>query len=160
MAKGVFPLVNVSNLDKSLEFYGGLGLKTRRETEGPMAWGTVLSGDGAMLVVPKDIEPQMEQPADTRAWLTGELGKGVLIQFGVANAEKAWAKAQELRATVDAALQEQPWGGMGFRVVDPDGYVIAVSDKFPVAPRRKPARKAAAKPAGKAAKKGKPKRAR
>lgn len=153
MAKGLWVVLNVDNVDKSLEFYRSLGLKTASESQGPMSWGTVTATPDCGLVLWNKNTLGPDQPADTRAWLTGELGKGVLLTLGVPNAEKLWAKAQAVRATVDQPLREQEWGGREFTVVDPDGYVVNISDRFPGPPPKKAARKAktaAKRPAAKA----------
>lgn len=149
LANGISPLLNVSSLDKSIEWYKGLGLKTTRGSESGMEWGTVVSGPGVLMLFPKD-KIVDGQPADTSAWLQGELGKGVLLTIGVPNARKTWEKAQAMRASVDVPLQEEPWGGWSFHLVDPDGYVIGFADKFPSAtPKKARAKKAAKKPAKK-----------
>lgn len=160
MANGIYPLINVSNLDKTLEWYKGIGLKVNREVMGPMEYGNVVSGEGSMLLFPKDGTPTRPQPADTQAWLSGELGKGVMLQIGVPNAKRSWEKAQAMMIDVDEPLTENPWGGFGFRVVDPDGYVVAVSDKFPGVPPKKtakPAPRRVAKATPRKAPKAKPK---
>jgi catechol 2,3-dioxygenase-like lactoylglutathione lyase family enzyme len=131
MTTGVFPLINVSNLDKSMEFYKGIGLRTRMQSAGPMRWGEVVSGTGSIVVVPKDMAGIPQQPPDTAEWLSGELGKGVMINVGVTNTLKHWKMAQDIRATIDQEYQPEPWGGHSFCVVDPDGYVIGISDQFP-----------------------------
>lgn len=141
MAKGLWVILNVENVDKSLEFYKTLGLKAKRESQGEMAWGTVYAAPDAGLVLWNKNVMGPDQPADTRAWLSGELGKGVLVTVGVPNAERVWAKAQAARVTVDQPLRAQEWGGKEFTVVDPDGYVLNVTDRFP-GPASKPARKA------------------
>lgn len=154
MASGVSPMINVSSLDKSVEFYKGLGLKAKVNRMGDMVWGEVWSGSQAIGLADKNQGPAAGDP-----WLSGELGKGVLLNIFVPNAAKTYAKAQELRAPVEAELDDQPWGGKGFMINDPDGYVLMFSDRdWNAAPTRKtaarkPARKAAKKPAKKASKK-------
>lgn len=150
MANGLWPVINVSNVDKSVEFYKSLGLRTRMEHMGPMRWANVDVGDSGLMIWPKD-DVAPDQPADTRAWLSGELGKGVLFILGVPNADKTWQKAQAARANVDTPIKEQDWGGKAFNLIDPDGYVICFMDKFPNAPGRKAAKP---KPRTSAKKKG------
>lgn len=130
MASGIFPLLNVSNLDKTVEWYRNLGLKAQKGSEGGMEWATVEAGGNPLVLFPKDASVE-NQPPDTQAWLSGELGKGVLINIGVADARKVWAKAQLARMDVDLPLTEMPYGGREFWLVDPDGYVIVIADKFP-----------------------------
>ncbi|HWH08142.1 MAG TPA: VOC family protein, partial [Candidatus Thermoplasmatota archaeon] len=114
MAKGLWAILNVDNVDKSLEFYRALGLKAKRETMGPMAFGSIATGADAGVVLWNKNEVAPGQAEDTRAWLSGELGKGVLLAFGVADARRAWEKAQAARMTVDQPLREQEWGGFEF----------------------------------------------
>jgi uncharacterized glyoxalase superfamily protein PhnB len=156
MAKGLWPVINVNDVSKSVEFYKRLGLKATEEdadmpgAEG-MTFGMLDFGESGIIIWNKHNVPP-DQPADTRAWTSGELGKGVLFTVGVPNAKKSWEKAQAMRVTVDTPLEAQPWGGSGFNVVDPDGYVVNVTDKFPdMSPPKKATRKPAKK--AKAAKK-------
>ena len=154
MAKGLWVVLNVDNVDKSLEFYKGLGLKTSVDSidlpglpSAPM--GSVETGGSGLVLWNKNIVPP-DQPADTKAWVSGELGKGVLFTIGVPNAQKTWANAQKLRAEVEQPIRDQPWGGREFTIVDLDGYVINVSDKFPGPSPPKKAKKAVKKVATKA----------
>lgn len=135
MAKGLWTVLNVDNVEKSLEFYKALGLKTAVETldmpgmpAAPM--GSIDFGESGLVLWNKNIVPP-DQPADTKAWVSGDLGKGVLFTIGVANAQKIWANAQKIRAEIDQPLEAQPWGGHEFTIVDLDGYVLNFSDKFP-----------------------------
>lgn len=141
MAKGLWPVLNVDNVEKSVEFYKALGLKARSEKMdmpgvGSATMGTIEIGDSGLIFWNKNLVPA-DQPADTKAWVSGELGKGVLLTIGVPNAQKVWANAQKLRAEVDQPLEAQPWGGHGFTLVDNDGYVVNITDKFPGGPAPK-----------------------
>lgn len=157
MAKGLWPVINVDNVQKSVEFYKGLGLDAeieRMDMPGmpPADMGSVATGDSGLVIWSKHAVPP-GQAEDTRAWVSGELGKGVLFTVGVPNAKKLWDNAQAMRAEVDQPLEAQPWGGHAFTVVDPDGYVVSFTDKFP-GPPPKPRKRAKAKATGKSAKKG------
>lgn len=132
MAKGLWPVLNVSDLDKSLEFYKGLGLRTSRETVDGMGWASVELGESGLVLWPKS-QLAADQPADTREWLSGELGKGVLFMLGVPNARRVWEKARTMRVDVDVPLREAESGGWEFTVLDPDGFVIGITDRFPEA---------------------------
>ncbi|HVM46134.1 MAG TPA: VOC family protein [Candidatus Thermoplasmatota archaeon] len=138
MAKGLWVVLNVDNVDKSVEFYKMLNLKATRRSEGPISWGEVPAAGttdaGFILWNKNEIGPGQSQP-DLRAWLSGELGKGVVLNFGVPNAQKLWTKVQGL-VSVDQPIYEEPWGGHSFSLVDPDGYVVAISDKFPAAAKK------------------------
>lgn len=154
MAKGLWVVLNVDNVEKSAEFYKSLGFKARIETIDmpgmPAAsMGSIDCGGSGLVLWNKNVVPE-NQPADTKAWVSGELGKGVLFSVGVPNAEKVWAKAQNVRAEVEQPLAKQPWGGQEFTIIDLDGYVINVTDKFPGASPPKKAKKTVKKVATKA----------
>jgi catechol 2,3-dioxygenase-like lactoylglutathione lyase family enzyme len=145
MAKGLWPVLNVENVDKSIEFYKLLGLRAKKETAMDMTWGSVTVSDDAGLTLwnRRQTGPNQDQP-DLQSWLSGDLGKGVLVTIGIPNAKKVWDKVSNM-VPVDQALREEPWGGRSFSVVDPDGYVVSLMDKFPGPPttgirRRAPAR--------------------
>lgn len=143
MAKGVWTILNVDNVDKSVEFYKALGLRTKvepMELPGlpPASMGSIDLGGSGVLFWNKNIVPP-DQPANTRAWVSGELGKGVMVVLGVPNAQKLWTNVQRLGVTIELPLREQPWGGREFTFVDNDGYVVNVTDKFPDAPKPKKA---------------------
>lgn len=143
MAKGLWVVLNVENVDKSLEFYKLLGFKTKTETMERMTWGTVtLSGDSGLTIWNRRATgPNQEQP-DLQAWLSGELGKGVLVTIGVPNAQRVWDKVSNL-VPIDQPIREEPWGGKAFNVVDPDGYVVGIMDVFAKAsPTRRAAKRA------------------
>lgn len=162
MAKGQWVILNVDNVDKSLEFYKSLGLRAKRESMDGMTFGslTTTTDSGILLWNKHTIAPG--QAEDTRAWVSGDLGKGVMVSIGVPDARKAWDKAQAARVTVDQPLRDQEWGGREFTVVDPDGYVVNVTDRFPGAPTttkrpakaRKAAKRAAPAKKAKGARKG------
>jgi len=157
MAKCLWPVINVDNVEKSVEFYKAIGLKTRVEKMDipgmpPAMMGSIASGDSGIVIWNKHIVPP-DQPADTRAWVAGDLGKGVLFTIGVPNAQKLWTNAQKIRAEIDQPFEAQPWGGNGFTFVDPDGYVVNVSDKLPGPAPKKGAAKRSSKPKAKATKK-------
>lgn len=157
MASGISTMINVSNLEKTVEFYKGLGLRAKVNRMGDMTWGEVWSGSQSLGLADKNVGP-----AAGDAWLDGELGKGVLLNVFVPDAAKTYAKAKALRAPVEAELDDQPWGGKGFMINDPDGYVLMFSDRdWNAAKPKKAARKAprkAAKPAKKAKKAAKRRR--
>ena len=149
MAKGLWPVINVDNVEKSVEFYKTIGLKATVEdadmpgAEG-MTFGAINTGNESGVIIWNKHNVPPDQANDTKAWVSGDLGKGIMLTIGVPNAQKCWTNAQKIRAEVDTPIEAQPWGGHGFNVVDPDGYVINITDKFPgmSSPKKKIARAA------------------
>jgi hypothetical protein len=124
-----------------------------------MKWVTIGSGpEHVMMLFLRDFPGA--DPEDVR-WASGDVGKGVLVNLGVPNAQKVHAKAKAAGLKVDD-LEPNPWGGHSFNVADPDGYYLSLSDRFWDAggSKRKPGKKASksAKPARKVAKKAKAKK--
>lgn len=153
MASGIFTILNVANLDRSIAFYKGLGLKTRIDSapmgELTMRWLTVTSGPEHALMLFEREFPGAD-PEDV-AWASGDVGKGVLVNIGVPNAQKTHAAAKAAGGKPED-LMPNPWGGHSFNVADPDGYYLNLSDRFPPADR--PSKKSARKAGRKSAKKG------
>ena len=162
MAHGVYPILNVADLDRSRAFYKGLGLKVAEDAMpmGPdftMRWITVTAGDDhAFRLFPREFPGA--DPEDV-AWASGDVGKGVLVNVGVPNAARTHAKAEESGAD-PAPLEPNPWGGHAFMLRDPDGYYLMVTDKWPTPPKpRKRTGAAAKRGARKGAKKAPAKKA-
>lgn len=151
--KGLWIVLNVDDVDRSLAFYKLLGLKARRSEMGGMAWGEVpVVEDGGFILWNKNAVGSGQDEAAVRAWVTGELGKGVMLNVGVASAARVWPKVEGKVAVEQALTDDEMSGGKTFTVLDPDGYVVCVMDKWPGEPAKK---KASAKRAKGAAKKAK-----
>lgn len=138
--------LNVSNIEKSLEFYRNIGFrvaKTYKDDGGKVAWADLaLQGaEFGLGHIPSNDEPSF------RAWVSTPLGAGVIVYFTVPNVDRYHKLAKDARATIEMPLTERPYGRM-FTLNDPDGYTISFIQETP-APR-KAAKKA--KAAGKTAK--------
>lgn len=150
MAKGFHVLQHVASVDRTLEWYKGLGFKGRTRSMGPMSWGEVdFHPDGGLVIFPME---HPDYPAENLSWLQGPLGHGLILTVGVTDAERVWTKAQASGAKVDEPLQPNPWGGFSCQLEDPDGYIVSFIDRYPGEPKGGARRKAPAK-------KGAPKRA-
>lgn len=165
MARGTFPTLNVTDLDRSLAFYKSLGLRARAETmrmpDFSMRYVSIPTGpESGIMLFARDFEGA--DPEDV-AWASGDVGKGILLSVGVPNARKVYDNAKAAGARLESDLEPNPWGGHGFMLADPDGYYLMITDRFPPsgstkkAARKAPARKAAA-PCKKTSKKAAPAR--
>lgn len=133
--------LNVSNIEKSLEWYRNLGFKVDKpwkDDSGKVAWAD-LSLDGADLGLGHI--PSNDDPA-YRQWVSTPLGAGVIVYFTVADADKVWAKAQKVKATVEMPITDRPYGRM-FTLNDPDGYTISFITEAKKATVRRPKAKEA-----------------
>lgn len=120
--------LNVTNIDKSLEFYRAIGFrvaKTYKDDEGKVAWAD-LSLQGAEFGlghIPSNDDPGFRQ------WVGTPLGAGVIVYFSVPNVERYHKLAEDARATIEMPITDRPYGRM-FTLNDPDGYTISfITDK-------------------------------
>ena len=115
--------LNVSNIEKSLEFYRNVGFRvarTYKDDEGKVAWADLaLQGaEFGLGHIPSNDEKSF------RDWVSTPLGAGVIVYFTVPNVDRYHKLAQEARATIEMPLTDRPYGRM-FTLNDPDGYTIS-----------------------------------
>jgi uncharacterized glyoxalase superfamily protein PhnB len=60
-------------------------------------------------------------------------GVGVEIVLEVLDLEATYRRVQEQGYPIYEELQERPWGAKDFRLVDPDGYYVRLTDSQVVA---------------------------
>lgn len=114
--------LNVSNIEKSLEFYRNIGFRvaqTYKDDNGKAAWAD-LSLQGADLGLG---HIQSNDDPGFRQWVGTPLGAGVIVYFTVPNVDRYHALAKAARATIEQPLTDRPYGRM-FTLNDPDGYTI------------------------------------
>lgn len=149
---GLHVYLNVTNVEKSAAFYGGLGFRKLREFPPPMrVIAYQLGGEGSTLLIgPSD----MPTDDETAQWLkTRPLGAGVVLMPQVKSVEDVYAKAKAIGAEIEQPPTDQPWGSRTLMVSDPDGYSLMFDQPAP--PARKAAKRAKkAKATKKSAKKG------
>ena len=128
--------LNVTNIEKSLEFYRNIGFRvarTYKNDEGQVAWAD-LSLQGAEFGlghIPSNDDPGF------RHWTSTPLGAGVIVYFTVPNVDRYYKLAQDVRATIEMPITDRPYGRM-FTLNDPDGYTISfITDKTASKPKAK-----------------------
>lgn len=139
--------LNVSNIDKSLEFYRNVGFRvarTYKNDEGQVAWADLaLQGaEFGLGHIPSNDDPAFRQ------WVGTPLGAGVIVYFTVPNVERYYKLAKDARATIEMEMTDRPYGRM-FTLNDPDGYTISfIQEKAPArkSAAKKPAKAKATKP--------------
>lgn len=139
--------LNVTNIEKSLEFYRSIGFrvaKTYKDDGGKVAWADLaLQGaEFGLGHIPSNDDPSF------RAWVGTPLGAGVIVYFTVPNVDRYHKLAQAARATIEMPLTDRPYGRM-FTLNDPDGYTISFIQET-AAPRKAARKPKAAKRAGRA----------
>ncbi|MGQ0535726.1 MAG: VOC family protein, partial [Methanobacteriota archaeon] len=78
-------VLNVSNPEKSAEFYRSIGFPVRREKMGGFTFHEVRIGRTTVSLIPK--HPPWEIDEETKAWLSAPAGCGVLLFLGTTSIE-------------------------------------------------------------------------
>jgi catechol 2,3-dioxygenase-like lactoylglutathione lyase family enzyme len=118
-------MLNVKDVDRSVQFYKSLGFDTRWETMGSdqhLDYAGVGIGDAVIALgrIPKDLRALAKDYAD---WISGPLGGGVMVTVELQEVEETYERAKAAKASIDSPLSERPYG-TAFMVNDPDGYVV------------------------------------
>ena len=127
--------LNVSNIEKSLEFYRAVGFrvaKTYKDDGGKVAWADLaLQGaEFGLGHIPSNDDPAFRQ------WVATPLGAGVIVYFTVPSVDRYYKLAQDAKATIEMPITDRPYGRM-FTLNDPDGYTISfIADAKPARPAK------------------------
>ena len=116
----------VDDLDEAIRFYeAALGFRlTRREPEyASLELGGAVLGLGSIMKLPAD----GEGPGFTRATLAGVRGAGVEIVLEVPDLDAALHAVERAGHHVVEPLRDRPWGLRDFRITDPDGYYLRIT---------------------------------
>ena len=116
----------VDDLDESIRFYeAALGFRlTRREAEyASLERGGAVLGLGSIAKLPSD----GEGPGFTRRRLAGVRGAGVEIVLEVADLDAALDAFERAGHHVVEPPRDRPWGLRDFRITDPDGYYLRIT---------------------------------
>lgn len=112
-----------NDLEKSIHFYKevlGLELGGKNSTYAELISGPVEIGICAMEMLHDD--HPLKAKADERK------GLGVELVIEVADVEESLKKVAASGYPVHSGLAKQPWGDRDFRLLDPDGYYIRVTE--------------------------------
>jgi N-hydroxyarylamine O-acetyltransferase len=120
----------VADLDASVAFYESvLGFATdRRDADG--GYASLVRGSARL-----GLGPIAKLPADgpgggfTQARLAADRGGGTEVVLEVDDLEAALARVEAAGHPLEAPIQERPWGSRDFRLLDPDGYYLRVTDR-------------------------------
>ncbi|WP_066319033.1 glyoxalase/bleomycin resistance/extradiol dioxygenase family protein [Bacillus sp. FJAT-29814] len=111
-----------NELEKTVQFYQeiiGLKLNRMNDTYAALSNDTVQIGIGPFDFLP-DTHPLKARDLE-------RLGIGVEIVIEVPDIEKKYNEIVESGYPVEAPLSEQAWGSKDFRVLDPNGYYIRIT---------------------------------
>ncbi len=118
----------VDDLDTSIVFYEralGFRLVRRERDYASLERAGAVLGLAPMAKLP----PTGNGPGFTRERLAGVRGAGVEIVLEVPDVDAALAVIQQSGHPLVEPLHHRPWGLRDFRVVDPDGYYLRITDR-------------------------------
>ena len=121
-ATAIFPSITASDLTKSLHFYvDGLGFEVvdRHEENGVLRFAMLKAGTVMLGVGQDDFAKGRDRVKGVglRTWIQTDQDLAALA---------ARAKAAGLKLDADPAPLE--WGPMAFALVDPDGFMVTISN--------------------------------
>ncbi len=114
----IFP----AELDRTVDFYGQvLGFVLERDDRSTADPYVTMRRDEVRIGAapgPNDFERRYRRPP-----------RGVEIVLEVDDLDAERARVAKAGWPVDDDLQEQPWGAIDFRVLDPDGYYLRITSR-------------------------------
>lgn len=114
--------LSANDLERSLKFYTGLGfvVQDRYEDEGRLQGVMLRAGDALLGVSQDDFAKGRDRV------------KGLGMSFYVETDQDVTALARQAKdagVTLDGDPAPLPWGPMGFRATDPDGFKVTICNK-------------------------------
>ena len=114
--------LSANDLERSLKFYTGLGfvVQDRYEDEGRLQGVMLRAGDALLGVSQDDFAKGRDRV------------KGLGMSFYVETDQDVAALARQAKdagVTLDGDPAPLPWGPMGFRATDPDGFKVTICNK-------------------------------
>ena len=114
--------LTASDLERSLRFYEGLGfvVAKRYEMQGKVAGAMMTAGEAIVRLSQDTFEKGRDRT------------KGVGMSFAVETDQDVVSlarRATESGVMLDMEPAPMPWGPMGFRATDPDGFKILICNR-------------------------------
>ncbi|CAN5792297.1 hypothetical protein BH24ACI5_BH24ACI5_18700 [soil metagenome] len=114
--------LSANDLERSLKFYTGLGfaVQDRYEDEGRLQGVMLRAGDALLGVSQDDFAKGRDRV------------KGLGMSFYVETDQDVTALARQAKdagVTLDGDPAPLPWGPMGFRATDPDGFKVTICNR-------------------------------
>jgi lactoylglutathione lyase len=117
----------VSDLLRSVDFYRSvLGFEVERQQTD---YASVRDGSVVLGLVPVTNLPESDGPGFTQAQLAGDRGAGVEVVLEVDDLAATAARVTAAGYPMSEPQQRRPWGLTDFRLFDPDGYYLRITDR-------------------------------
>ncbi len=129
MVKAITPILNVSNLKQSIEWFERLGWERKWDWGDPPGFGAVGSGECEIFLC------QDGQGGRGKGDNTSTFGpdgdetkdKGTWLSIWVENVDDVYAKTLEAGIDIVFPPEDMPWGVRECHLRHPDGHVFRVS---------------------------------
>ena len=122
-AKTVMPSLTVDNLQKSLDFFSGLGfeIEERWEENGVLLGATLKAGDARVGVSQDDFKKGRDRVK----------GVGMRLYIEAAdNIDEVAAGAKASGITLKSEPSDTEWGARAFEVMEPSGFLLTIASKL------------------------------
>ena len=117
----------VADLDVAIDFYTrvlGFGLRQRDESYAFVVRDEVRIGFGLIA----DLPPTDDGPGFSQERVLAGRGAGVELVLEVGDLNGVYRVVQASGHRVAEPLRRQPWGLTDFRIADPDGYYLRITN--------------------------------
>ncbi len=128
-AKAINPILNVSNLQQSFEWFESLGWEKKWDWGDPPGFGAVGSGECEIFLC-QDCQGGRGKGDNTSTFGPGgdeTKDQGSWMSIWVENVDQVYARAQEFRIEVVFPPEDMPWGVRECHLRHPDGHVFRIS---------------------------------
>lgn len=127
--KSLMPILNVSDMDQSFEWFGKLGWTKEWELGEPVEYGRISSGDCQILLCHNAQGGRGRGSATTTFGASGESvsDKGVWMTLWVDDVDEVYRECLVERVEITWAPTDMPWKVREMHVRHPDGHVFRIS---------------------------------
>lgn len=128
-AKAITPILNVSDIQMSFDWFEKLGWKKSWDWGDPATFGCVCSGECEIFLC---LDAQGGRGKGTNATTFAEPGdesvdKGVWMSVWVDDVDDVYRNSMDRGIEVTCAPEDMPWGVREMHIRHPDGHVFRVS---------------------------------
>ena len=131
-AKFVIPILNVSDIQQSFDWFAKLGWKKDWDWGDPISFGSVCSGDCEIFLC---LEGQGGKGKGTQAKTFGPVGndtadQGVWMSIWVENVDDVHRHCVDQGIEVTWEPEDMSWGVREMHIRHPDGHVFRISQSL------------------------------
>ena len=127
LAKGLTPILNVSNIQESFEWFEKLGWKKAWDWGDPPSFGGVCSGECEIFLCENGQGGRGKSPLKTTRGPDDAANKGVWMSLWVDNVDTIYEHCLAHGIEVTWPPTDEPWGVREMHVRHPDGHVFRIS---------------------------------